>query len=55
MKTILNKIKGNKLAWFVLATGIITLFNRDNVIGVSLISISISLFDFDDEETEIKK
>lgn len=59
MKRILKAIWEKKLAWFVLTTGIITLFRGDSVVGGALIGCSIPMFTDgyfnEDEETETKK
>jgi hypothetical protein len=49
MKKILSLIWKKKIAWFVLITGIITLFRGDSVVGGALVGCSIPMFDVDDD------
>ena len=55
MKRIFKILLSHKVALFVLIVGVYLLFTNQNIVGVSLISCSVALFDTDEDEIKPKE
>jgi len=55
MKRIFKILLSHKVALFILIVGTCLLFSDQNIIGVSLISCSIALFDAEEDEVKPKE